>query len=84
MDPHLNRGVKYMWQHNQIAGRATSLVQPNPFGKPTGGLGNDRGYGKIAQDMSLIRSQAPKGSDSYGEGSTTRWLWGEPLVPSKV
>ncbi len=39
------------------------------------GQGNDLAYGKIVEDMWIIRSQAPKSvMQGHGEGSETRWF----------
>jgi hypothetical protein len=32
-----------------------------------------------AAEIETIRSQAPKGGNTYGEGSTTKWWWAEAV-----
>ena len=50
-----------------------STTKGQPKGAP--GQGNDLAYGKIVEDIWIIRSQAPKSAmQGYGEGSETRWF----------
>jgi len=59
-------------QHYRIAGKTWELKLPSLGGNTLDGRGNDLGYGKNVWDW-LIRSEAPKGSNAYGERSETKW-----------
>jgi hypothetical protein len=60
------------WRHYRIAGKSLEPSLPSWGGNTPSGQGNDLGYGKNVKDWA-IRSQAPKGGDTYGEGSETKW-----------